>query len=356
MDKENNLEVIDNFVEKQIKRGAFPGAVLLIGTREKTLYFKAYGYSKLFPERNLMTKDTLFDMASVTKPVATATSIMVLLERGEIRLDDSVKYFIPSFQGELKDEVTIRHLLTHTSGLPPWLPLYSICSSREEVYRYVSSSVKLQYKPGERVIYSDLNFILLGYIIERVSGLRLDEFSSKNIFKRLNMRNTLFNPPKGLKEKAAATEYCSYRKRILQGEVHDENAYRMNGISGHAGLFSTAKDLAIFARMMLNKGRYANVKVLSSRSVEEMTKDQTIGLNQRRGLGWDLKNKYCSCGDLFTEKAYGHTGFTGTSIWIDPELNLFVIFLTNRVHPTRSNTAIISIRPRLHNIIVATLF
>ena len=347
----NDLSKLDEFIEKGVG-DVYPGAVIAIGCSKGVGYIKAYGYSVIVEEKKPMKENTIFDLASLTKPIATATSIMILLERGLLALDDKVQEYLPSFKGSFKDKVTIRHLLTHTAGFPPHEPFYCRCSSVKEVIDEICTSISLTYEPGTRVVYSDIGFILLGYIVEKLTGQRLSEFTKINIFAPLGIKDTMFNPPRELKDRVAATEVCKWRKKLIWGEVHDENSYAMGGVAGHAGLFSTALDLSIFAQMMLNKGTFNGVRIMSKRSVEEMTKCHTEGLNARRGLGWQLKDKGASCGDLFSEKAYGHTGFTGTSLWIDPELDLFVVFLTNRVHPSRENKKIVRFRPKLHNFII----
>ncbi len=348
------LNRVDDFIVNCIESGAFPGAVLLIAKDGFIAYHKAFGFSMLVPDRRIMRIDMIFDLASITKPVVAATSAMILLERGLLRLDDPVCKYLPNFSGDGREDVTLMHLLTHTSGLPAWKPFYLTASSREDVFN-LALSTGLERKPGEAVIYSDVGFIILTRIIEKLCGARIDEFAGSEIFTPLGVNDTMYNPPAELRERIAATEYCKFRGRIVWGEVHDENAYRMDGVSGHAGLFSTALDLAIFAQMMLNLGSYNGVRILSPRTVKLMTMNHTTDLGEARGLGWDVKSFGFSCGDLFSDKSYGHTGFTGTSLWIDPEARLIVIFLTNRVHPSRENTSIKDVRPKLHNVIAASL-
>ena len=349
-----SLSRVDSLISSFVRRGCFPGAVLLVARHGRIAHFKAYGYSSLYPEKREMNIDTLFDLASLTKVVATTTTLLRLVEQGELRIEDPVSLYFPSFSGGSKEEVRIWHLLTHTSGLPAHSHLYSILSSKEEVYGYITS-LDLVYKPGTKVVYSDLGFILLGKIIEKVTGEPLDVAARKLVFEPLGMKNTIFNPPPEMREKAAATEYCRHRGRILRGEVHDENAWFMGGVGGHAGLFSTAEDLAVFAQMMLNKGSYDGTQILSPATVNVATRNHTPGLNSCRGLGWVVNCRPCSCGDLMSPRAFGHTGFTGTSLWIDPEYDLFVILLTNRVHPTRENTCLLRARPIIHNVIMGSI-
>jgi len=333
-------------VEKAVEEGAFPGAVALVGKGNRIVAKEAFGYAMVVPEKREMKIDTMFDLASLTKPVATATSIMILVDRGLLRLDDAVALFIPEFGKNGKESITIRQLLTHTSGLPDWEPFYEYCSSYDEVISAVCD-VSLRYEPGEEYLYSDLGYMLLGEIVHRVSGKTLDLFAQKNIFEPLGMEDTMFNPQS--KDRCAATELCPWRNRVIIGEVHDENAYAMGGVSGHAGLFSTAKDLFIFSQMMLNEGEYRGKRILSPYAVREMTEEQTGGKGDY-GFGWMMKSEtHSSGGDLISERSYGHTGFTGTSIWIDPETELTVILLTNRVHPTRENNAHIRVRALFAN-------
>lgn len=348
------LKLVRELVSRLVSGGCFPGAVLLVARRGRIAFFEAFGHAQLYPEPRPMALDTVFDLASLTKVVATTPVILRLVERGELSLDDPVSLFFPAFGEGAKKGVRIWHLLTHTSGLPAHLPLYSLVSRGEDVYGYISR-LSLEYEPGTRVVYSDLGFILLGRIAELATGEPLDRLARELVFEPLGMRETCFNPPPELRERAAATEYCRLRGRVLRGEVHDENAWFMGGVAGHAGLFSTAADLAVYAQMWLNGGSYGGVRVLSPATVELATRNHTQGLNECRGLGWALNCRPCSCGDLMSPRAYGHTGFTGTSLWIDPDRELFVVLLTNRVHPTRENQCLLRARRLIHNTILASL-
>ncbi len=337
---------------KWIEKGAFPGAVYLIARKGVIVAHEALGHAVKVPYLRKMRKDTIFDLASLTKVMATATSVMILAERGHLTLKERVLEFFPQAKWRYRG-ITIWHLLTHTSGLPPYKPIYKL--DREEIIRTILSSEQL-CKPGRMVIYSDLGYILLGEIVRKVSGRSLNDFSRENIFEPLGMKDTMFNPPDHLKERMAATELCSWRGRVLIGEVHDEVAFALGGVAGHAGLFSKALDCAIFAQMFLNQGKYGDIRILSPVTVRKMTKNQTKGLGKRRGLGWLLNSKWVlSCGDLMSPRTYGHTGFTGTSIWIDPRLKLLVVLLTNRVHPTRENEMILRFRALFHNAVVGSI-
>ena len=351
------IKKVCDFVDKAVSEGAFPGAVVLVARKGVIATHKVYGKAVAIPPEKArpMELNTIFDLGSLTKPVATATSTMMLLERGKLRLDDPVNLFIPSFAGGEKEKVTIRDLLTHTSGLPAWKPLYKECKTRDDFLRELCQ-MELEYHPEEKVVYSCLGFILLTFILEKITGENLASFSSREIFKPLDMKDTFFNPPESLRDRIVATERCSWRNRVLIGEVHDENAYGMGGVSGNAGLFSTAHDVAVYAQMMLNEGKYGGVRVLSSSSVRLMTRNCTSKLNEPRGLGWLLKSeKASSAGDLFSSASFGHTGFPGTCLWIDPEKELIAILFTNRIHPTRENEAILRIRPLFHNLVASAI-
>jgi len=347
------LEQAFQIIKEGVERRVYPGAVALISRGGEVLKHKAYGKAVLFPEEKIMQVDTIFDLASLTKPIVTATSTMVLIEQGRLGLDDKVVEFVPEFK---REAVIIKHLLVHTSGLPAWKDFYSEGMSYQEIIGEICQT-ELGYSPATKVVYSCIDFILLGEIIQRITHKSLALFSKENIFTPLGMNNTFFNPPIELKERIAATEFCRWRKRILIGEVHDENAYALGGIGGNAGLFSTAYDLAIFCQMLLNKGKYDKTRILSSSTIEEMTKNQTEGLNEPRGLGWLLKSgKGSPAGDLLSTASYGHTGFTGTSLWIDPVRDLFIILLTNRVHPNRRCGEEISrIRPLFNDAVVGSI-
>ena len=345
-----------NRLKEFVDLGKLPGFVILVVRKGIIVLHEAYGYASIIPERRPMRKDTIFDIASMTKPIATATAIMKLIERGEIYLRQRVQEIVPEFSGNKKEKVTIWHLLTHTSGLPAWRPLYKL-KSREKIVRAICS-MKLEYEPGSKIVYSCLGYIILGEIVERITGKALNEYINEAVFKPLGMKDTMFNPPEDIKTRVAATEYCKWRRRILIGEVHDENAYAMGGVSGNAGLFSTAYDIAIFSQMMLNEGVYNERRILCPLTVKLMTKKHVENHNEARGLGWLLNygDAYNLCGDLMTTSAFGHTGFTGTSLWIDPVLDLIVILLTNAIHPSRDKRHVLKkIRPIIHNMIASAI-
>lgn len=340
-------ELINNAIEEKI----FPGAVLFIWQNGEILHEKPYGsftYEQDAPE---VTTSTIFDLASLTKVISTTTAVMLCVDRKLISLDDKIVSYIPEFSSNGKANITIRNLLLHNSGLPAWKKFYGRGLKKKEVLAEIFNS-SLEFETGTKMVYSDLGIITLGKIIEKVSGLSLDEFSNKEIFEPLEMNSTFFNPADSIKKFCAPTEVDNYwRNKLLQGEVHDETAAMLEGVAGHAGLFSTASDLGKFMSMITNKGVYKKKRMINEETVELFTKKQSD--QSSRGLGWDTKSeKGSSAGNLFSAGSFGHTGFTGTSIWADTERNLFVVFLTNRVYPSRENTKIISFRPKLHNLII----
>lgn len=343
------LNEIDRAVAQEIAQGRLPGAVVLVGRRGRVVWRRAYGARALVPQREQMTADTIFDLASLTKVVATATSIMILVERGQVRLNDPLSRYIPEIRGGGRERITIEHLLTHRAGYAPDFDLGKRWTGYDEAIRRLIDE-PLRHPPGTRFVYSDIGYIALGEVVRRVSGLPLDEFARRNIFEPLGMRDTMFRPSSALLSRIAPTEtrrgqmrYLggnpenagAEAERILRGEVHDPTAHRMGGVAGHAGLFSTADDLAIYCQMILNGGQYQGRRILSPLSVAAMTRPRAVSAEgAARGLGWDIATSFSSNrGDLFPLGSFGHTGFTGTSIWIDPTSGTFVIFLSNRVHP-----------------------
>ena len=325
------LAVIEELVREGLRREQMPGAVVLIGRSGKVVYLKAFGDRQVEPDRRPMTTDAVFDMASLTKPIATATSIMKLVELGKLHPRDTVAEHVPEFGRHGKEPITIHQLLTHQSGLIADNPLSDYADGPEKAIERIWD-LKPVAEPGSRFIYSDVNYIVLGEIVRRISGQNLHEFSQKHIFGPLGMSETGFLPDDALRERAAPTEKRG--DAWIQGEVHDPRAHRLGGIAGHAGLFSTAEDVAIYAQMLLGGGEYAGVRVLDEQAVELMTQACEVPGGGLRALGWDVRTGYSSNrGDLFSARAFGHGGFTGTVLWIDPELDLFVVFLSNRLHP-----------------------
>jgi uncharacterized protein YbbC (DUF1343 family)/CubicO group peptidase (beta-lactamase class C family) len=344
------LAAVDPVIEQTIREGTIPGAVLLIGHNGKVIYRKAYGARALEPRREVMTADTIFDLASLTKVIVTTTAAMQLVESGKLRLNDPVVKYLPEFAENGKQDITIRQLLTHYSGLAPDLDLKTQWEGKSAAYRMANAETP-QDAPGSRFSYSDINFIVLGEVIERVSGETLDEYSQKHIFVPLKMLRTRFTPPAAWRAKIAPTQYDE-NEHMLRGVVHDPTARRMGGVAGPAGLFSTADDLSKFAQNLLNGGD----GILSAASVEKMTTpEQPPSAPVLRGFGWDIDSPFSSNrGDLLPVGGYGHTGFTGTSLWIDPATQTYIILLTNAVHPRGKGNAI-ALRSKVATAIAAAL-
>jgi uncharacterized protein YbbC (DUF1343 family)/CubicO group peptidase (beta-lactamase class C family) len=344
-----NLAVLDSIVLDAIHDHQIPGAVLLVGHNGQVVYRKAFGNRALEPRREAMTADTIFDIASLTKVVATTTAVMQLVQKGEVRVNDPVAKYIPEFAANGKDDITVRNLLTHFSGLredfdldPPW-------QGRDAGLR-LAFAEKPVYPPGSRFLYSDTNFIALGALVERVTGTTLDQYCARKIFAPLQMSHTRFLPPASWRSKIAPTEYDEQGK-MLRGVVHDPRARRMGGVAGHAGVFSTADDLSRFARALL-KGS----PILAAGMVEKMTTPQQPPTAQvLRGFGWDIDSPFSSNrGNLLPVGSFGHTGFTGTSMWIDPTTQTYIILLTNAVHPRGKGSAI-ALRSKVATAVAAAL-
>lgn len=343
------LARMDSVINDEIGKHRLPGAVVLVGRKGRLIWQKTYGARAVDPAREVMTPDTIFDLASLTKVVATATSIMILVERGKVRLNDAVSVYIPELKGEGRDGITIEQLLIHRSGYAPDFDLRERWTGYDEAINRLIKE-PLRNPPATRFVYSDIGFIALGEVVKRVSGMPLDQFAKQNIFTPLRMNDTGFRPAATLRARIAPTEkrrgQLSYLGDTaanagtegdvwLRGQVHDPTSYRMAGVAGHAGLFSTARDLAVYCQMILNGGEYGGTRILSALSVAEMTRPRLVSnTGATRGLGWDINSSYSTNrGELFPLGSFGHTGFTGTSMWIDPSSQMFVVFLSNRVHP-----------------------
>ena len=350
----SGAQAADQAINEAIQQNRLPGAVLLVGHDSQVVYRKAYGQRALAPNREAMTVDTIFDMASLTKVVATTSSLMKLFEQGKFRLNDKVTDYIPEFQGG-KSNITLRNLFTHFSGLPPDLELKPAWTGYETGIRMACED-KPTGPPGVQHVYSDINFILLGELVHRLSGQMLSDYARQNIFLPVGMKETMFQPPAAWIPRIAPTERLEKDGPPLRGVVHDPTARYMGGVAGHAGLFSTADDLARFAQMMLNGGELDGVRIFSPLTVQKFTEPQTPPDQPiLRGLGWDIDSPYSSNrGELFPIGSYGHTGFTGTSIWIDPSTKTYVILLANSVHPD-PRPALSPLRSKVATIVAAAV-
>jgi CubicO group peptidase (beta-lactamase class C family) len=334
----SGLSGIDRVVEEEIEKGNIPGAVVLVGQRDKVLYWKAFGHEVNEPFEEVMNKDAIFDMASLTKPVATATSILILADQRKIELGDYAGKYLPAFACNGKEKVRLQHLLTHTSGLPAYTNADSLKNAfgtpcPDKVIDKICDMNAVS-KPGEEFRYSCLGYITLARIVEIVSGQNIDDFSRENIFAPLGMERTSYNPPASREKNIAATQIVE--GQLLRGTVHDPLAQLMGGISGNAGLFSTAYDLSIYCQMLLNSGTRKGVKILSPEAVSLLTTTQS----HSRAYGFDLSSSYSWVkGSYAPENAFCHTGYTGTSIVCDSESKVYVIILTNRAHPHDKGTS-----------------
>jgi beta-N-acetylhexosaminidase len=355
--RESKLAAAYDLLDRSVADHAFPGGVLAVGCKNE-LWIHPFGKQSCEPTSRAVKSDTIYDVASLTKPVVTTTLIAMEVEAGRINLDSPVGLYLPAWisgpQRELRHKVTIRHLLVHTSGLPGHIPYYQTLKSKHEVMKRVLSE-QLTSAPGEKCEYSDPGFILLGNILEVTTGLSLETLAQKRIFTPLEMNNTMFNPSRELHSRIAPTGSDSLlRKGLIHGAPHDDNVFAMGGIAAHAGLFSTAGDLAAFCQMMLNGGIYTHRRLLKRATVEEFTSAQLLAKNTR-ALGWVVPTEPSASGKYFSSRSFGHAGFTGTSIWCDPEKDLFVVLLTNRVHPVRTNEKIQQVRPALHDAVAESL-
>jgi CubicO group peptidase (beta-lactamase class C family) len=335
----DELAKIDAAVDSALKRNDCPGAVVLIIHNDEVAFRKAYGSRAVKPVKAAMTPDTAFDMASLTKPVATGTSVMLLIEQGKLSPADPVAKYWPAFAANGKDTVTVEHLLLHTSGLIADNPIADYADGRAKAIERIAD-LKLLDAPGTRFRYSDVNFIVLGELVERLGGMPLDEYAKKHVFEPLKMTDTGFNPSDGLLKRVAPTGLRDMN--TILGKVHDPRSFRMGGVAGHAGLFSTADDMARYCRMLLGGGKLDGTRVLDEKTVSLFIEPHPVPIAAKgkevkgtRSYGWDVDTSYSAPrGELFKKgEGFGHTGFTGTSVWIDPGTKTAIIILTNRVHP-----------------------
>jgi CubicO group peptidase (beta-lactamase class C family) len=335
----DKLATIDADIAAAIDEKKLPGCVVCIGRCGKIALLKSYGHRSLEPTKDEMTTDTVFDLASLTKPIATATSAIILIEQGKLKLSEPVASYLPDLAANGKEAITVEQLFLHTGGLIPDNDIADYADGPEKAIERVFA-LKLRTPPGERFAYSDVGFIVLAELIKKASGQNVHEFSQQHIFAPLGITETTYLPREELRQRAAPTQQRN--GAWMKGEVHDPRAYALGGVAGHAGLFSTAEDLAIYASAMLGRGEHAGVRIMQDATWREMTMARKVpGRNNEgksydglRGLGWDIRTGYSSNrGQGMSDSAFGHGGFTGTGIWLDPEQNLFVIFLSNRVHP-----------------------
>jgi CubicO group peptidase (beta-lactamase class C family) len=344
---------LDSIVAVGIAEGAAPGAALAVGRWGRLVHLRGYGRIDIAPNAPAVTDSTMFDMASLTKVVATTTAAMILEDEGKLNLDAPVRTYLPELTDSAKSGITVRMIVTHSGGFEAFAPLWREHRGRADYLAQINAR-PLAYTPGDSTIYSDWDFVLMGFIIEHITGMALDQFVSSRVWQPLNMHDTGFNPlasgampadsdctaafrpDNPLLARIAMTEIdTAYRHTHIHGIVHDENACALGGVAGHAGLFSSARDVAVFCQMLLSGGQYGGVRLIQPTTVARWTARQSS--KSSRALGWDTPSEHSSAGRYFSPRSFGHTGFTGTSIWVDPERGLFVVLLTNRVDPTRAN-------------------
>jgi len=331
-------------LDRAVADSAFPGAFVIVGTHDRILAKYGAGHLDWQPSP-APTDSTMWDMASLTKVIAMTSLMMQLVEQHKIELDAPVQRYLPSWTGPNKEKVTVRHLLTHSSGLPAWRPLYKEAADADAAMR-LAYATPLDTLPGIRMVYSDIGGILMGEIVRVVSGERIDQYFSRHITVPLKLHDSMFLPPASLLPRIAPTEIDPWRQRHLRGEVHDENAAMLGGVSGHAGLFSSGRDLARIAQLYLNHGTLDGVRIWKAETIAQFTAVQDSAFSNR-ALGWETPTGTNSAGHVMKRPAFGHTGFTGTSMWIDPAHDVFIVLLTNRVNPTRANLKISGVRQAL---------
>ncbi len=328
----DRLTTVDRVVRRGITAGAYPGASVVIGRKGYAVWQKGYGrLGWTTTSAAVVPEESIYDLASLTKVIATTTAAMILYDEGKLDLKAPVQRYLPEFVGEMKDQVTIEHLLTHRSGLAPGRQLWKTARTPAEAKQQVLES-RLQQRPGALFNYSDLGADVLGWVVERISGQSLDQFTESRIFEPLGMDDTGWRPGTALVPRIAPTEVTPPRGYPVRGEVADESAFALGGIAGHAGLFGTATDLSVFAQMMLNHGEYQGVRIVQEETVRLFTTE----VKDHRALGWEVAAGERGAGEYLSHSSFGHTGYTGTSIWIDPDRDMFVILLTNRVHAARA--------------------
>ena len=339
-------------VQRGVDERAFPAAVVEVGTGGGVLWSQPFGTLDSDAESAPTHQSTIFDLASLTKVIATTTLVMRLVERRALTLDDPIRKWIREWRGTDREDVTVRALLTHSSGLSAWLPFFRDYTGRQD-FQHAIASLPLEYRPDSQSIYSDLGFMLLGFIVEDAGG-RSFASQAAEVLAPVTSAPLMFNPPVALRSSIAPTGNDPWRGRRLVGEVHDENCWALGGSAGHAGLFGSAEGVGDFARAILGALAGRDARLASTEMVRLFVTRYSAATGSR-ALGWDTMLPTSSCGTKISPAAFGHTGFTGTSLWIDPERDLYVVFLTNRVNPTRENTAIQQIRPALHDAVLTAL-
>ena len=332
---------LDSIVAAALLEHAAPGATLAVGRYGRVVHLKGYGRLDTAVASAPVDPNTIYDIASLTKVVATTTGAMIVEEQGLLDLDRTVASYLPGFNAPDKAGITMRMVLSHRGGLEAFAALYKTFRGREQYLQQINQR-PLKSVPGTETVYSDWDIILTQLVIEQITGMTLDKFVDERVFRPLGMASTMFTPDSSLRPRIAPTEVDSARRGLVWGRVHDENADAMGGVAGHAGLFSTAPDLSIFVQMILNGGVYDGVRIVKAATIARWTAPQ--GRGSSRALGWDTPSLNSSAGHFFSPRSFGHTGFTGTSIWVDPTRDVFVILLTNRVNPTRDNTRVFALR------------
>ncbi len=354
--KGKKLSMVDTIICKAVRDSAFPGAVLLVAKDGMIIHHKAYGHLEYGVNAEKVDTNTIFDLASLTKVIATTNACMRLIDERKLRLKDRVVKYLPDFGKNGKSKITIQNLLVHNSGLPAWKPFYRNCHDPKCLLDSIFA-LPLVAATGDSTIYSDFGFIVLGKIIEKVCATTLDRYVDSVFFRPLGMRTTMYNPPANLIPRIAPTEIDTLREKTgkaLRGRVHDENAAILGGVSGHAGVFSTASDLAVILEMIRNGGEYGGERFIRKATVEQFIHRQSQ--KSTRALGWDTKKPQRSwAGELLSNKAFIHTGFTGASVVVDPRCGVIIVLLTNRVFPSRENEKIAEVRPRVHDGILRAL-
>ena len=332
---------LDSIMAVGLAEHAAPGATLAVGRYGRLVHLKAYGRLDTASTSTPVDVNTMYDMASLTKVVATTTAAMILEEEGKLDIERTVASYLPGFNAPDKASITMRMLIEHRGGMEAFAALFKTFKGRDQYLEQINSR-PLKFPPNTQMVYSDWDLILTGLVIERITGMTLDRFVAERVFQPLGMTRTMFTPDASLKPNIAPTEVVPERGGLVWGQVHDENAFAIGGVAGHAGLFSTAPDVAVLVQMLLNGGEYNGVRLLKPQTIARWTSNQWKGSS--RALGWDTPSNNSSAGHYFSPRSFGHTGFTGTSIWVDPTRDLFVILLTNRVDPTRNTTRVFALR------------